>query len=112
MFTALLSLIPNLIGIGADWLKGKRELKAAKVEGQLAVTNAITMSNIKLAETGQLAEIDWSLSMAKASAGKTNGSPLYCPFRPSWPSFQVCLLMSNLGSSPYPLHLSGINLRY
>ena len=65
MFTALLSLIPNLIGIGADWLKGKRELKAAKVEGQLAVTNAITMSNIKLAETGQLAEIDWSLSMER-----------------------------------------------
>ena len=67
MIQALLSIIPNLIGIGADWLKSKRDLAQSKVDSQLRINEAITSSNLRLAEQGQIAEITWAAEMAKAS---------------------------------------------
>lgn len=63
-----LSIIPNLLGLAADYVKGKRELEQAKVEGKIAVTKAVTDVNLKMAMQGQAHEIKWAEAQVLASA--------------------------------------------
>lgn len=68
MVSALLGIIPNIIGGISDHFKDKRALKQVEVEGQIALKRAITDANITKANNGQAADIEWSKEMAAASA--------------------------------------------
>ncbi len=61
MIPFLGDIIGNIIGIGGDWLKDKRKLKQAKVDAEIGRVAAKTNHIIKMAETGQMADIDWDI---------------------------------------------------
>jgi uncharacterized membrane protein AbrB (regulator of aidB expression) len=65
--TILASIIPNIVGIFADKLKGKRELEKAKVESKLRVNEAVTTANIDLAQAKQFADIKWEEAQVQAA---------------------------------------------
>ena len=67
MLAALLSIVPNIVGGISDHFEHKRKLKEIDLEGQIATKQAITQSNVQLAQAGQAHEIKWSETMAAAS---------------------------------------------
>ena len=67
MLAGLLSLIPNLLGMGTDYLEGKRKLKQVQLESELAVTHAVTKANLSMAEAGQAQDISWAQQQTKNS---------------------------------------------
>jgi hypothetical protein len=60
-------IIGNVIGIGRDWLKGRREIKQAEVTTRLAIEGARARSAIKLIELDQTHEHKWDETMAEGS---------------------------------------------
>lgn len=58
-------IIGNVIGIAGDWLKDKRRLKQSKVDAEINRVQAKTNHVIKMAEAGQMADIDWDVQAMK-----------------------------------------------
>ena len=58
-------IIGNIFGIAGDWLKDKRKLKQTKVDAEIHRVQAKTNHIIKMAETGQMADIDWDIQAMK-----------------------------------------------
>lgn len=67
IFAFLASPVTELIGIGRDYLKGRREIKQAKVETEVAIEKAKAVSAVKIAENAQQADIEWDKLMAERS---------------------------------------------
>lgn len=67
MWTALLSILPNIVGRISDHFENKRRVEQAKVESELRIREAMTNANINLAQAGQVADIEWAKTMAEAS---------------------------------------------
>jgi hypothetical protein len=63
----ILSLVKELFGMGAGWLKGRSERKKIQLENEMAIANAQTMAKIERLKTGQQADIKWeNLSIQKS----------------------------------------------
>lgn len=60
-------IIGNVIGIGRDYLKGRREIKAAEINTRLAIEEARAKSAIKLVESDQAHDQEWDKLMAEGS---------------------------------------------
>jgi len=56
---AVAGLIGQLFGIGADYLKGKRELRKQKQESEARVIEAVTMAKITAAERTDVNNAIW-----------------------------------------------------
>ena len=59
MWQFLPSLITNTLGIFSDWVKAKREVKAATVDAKIALNKAKTDAMIERMRTQQAADIAW-----------------------------------------------------
>lgn len=75
-------VIGNLFGLGRDHLEGKRKLKKAKLDSQLAIQDAQAAHVITAAEAGQKADIDWDIQAMKNSGNSWKDEYLLIMFSP------------------------------
>ena len=55
----LIPIVTSIFSIGADWLKGRKELKAVELEGKIALSKAKTEATIALMANKQAADVAW-----------------------------------------------------
>lgn len=67
---AFLAPIGELIGIGRDWLEGKRKLKQVELEGKVELAKATNTARVQYAQTQQAADNNWDLKSIENSGWK------------------------------------------
>lgn len=68
IWSFITDVVGNALGIGRDYLASKRREAEARSKTLLAIEEAKAKSAIKVAETGQLADIQWD-AIAQQNAG-------------------------------------------
>ena len=63
-------ILGELIGVGRDYLAGKRKLKQAKVEGALKINKAKVEAQQQMIADGQKADIKWENTSLQQSGWK------------------------------------------
>lgn len=53
------AILTGIFSMAGDWLKGRRELKAVKLEGEIALARAKTVAQITLMADKQAADVAW-----------------------------------------------------
>lgn len=74
--------IKDAVGMVGDHFQHKRELKSAEVLAQVKLTQARAEHTITMAQTGQVAEINWNIQAIKNAAGSWKDEYILILFSP------------------------------
>ncbi len=66
----ILSIVGEVIGVGRDYLAGRRKVKQAKIEGEIRINDTKVENQQKRLNQGQKADIAWEDTSLKQSGWK------------------------------------------